>query len=238
MSHPRSFLLATSLVIVSTAAYAQPASDPTGHWEGGIAAPSGEIRIELDLGRKPGGAFFGTLGNPAKKLTGLPLAAVTVQGDSVRFEIKGSLGSEVFQGTLLPDGRTLAGEFSTQGGAAPFSLTRTGDARFEATPRSPAITRQLEGAWSGSVEADGKRITLLLKLTNHGDGTSTGVLVSAEGMEIAITRIAQDGASVRLDVSRVGGAYEGKLDSEAGELAGTWTQGPVSLPLTFKRRSD
>jgi len=34
-------------------------------------------------------------------------------------------------------------------------------------------------------------------------------------------------------VPGVGGSYEG--DVKDGQIVGTWTQGPGSLPLTFKR---
>ncbi len=223
-----------TLVSASWPLQAQSPVDPSGHWEGAIAAPSGEIRVEIDLGKKAG-ELFGTLGNPARKLKGLPLAAVSADGNSVRFEIRGSAGSESFQGTLSADGKTLTGEFSTHGGSAPVSLTRTGDARFEATLRSPAIAKELEGAWTGTLDADGRQMRLVLKMSNHADGTATGSLISAEGMEIPITRIAHEAASLRLDVSRVGGSYEGKLSPDRSEIAGSWSQAQLAFPLVFKR---
>jgi hypothetical protein len=237
MTMPRLIRWVSLLALVSPSLPLQGQSrvDPAGHWEGAIAAPSGEVRIEIDLGRRPAGELFGTLGNPARKLKGLPLAAVSADGDTVRFEIKGSSGSESFQGTLSPDGKTLTGEYSTQAGSAPASLARTGDARFEATPRSPAIAKQLEGTWTGMLVADGREMRLLLKMANHPDGTATGSLVSAEGMEIPITRITFEGASLRLDVSRVGGSYEGKLNAAGSELNGTWSQAQLVFPLAFER---
>ena len=56
-----------------------------------------------------------------------------------------------------------------------------------------------------------------------------------EGLEIPITTITQKASSVTLDVTTVGGSYAGALNAEGTELAGTWTQGSATLPLTFRR---
>jgi hypothetical protein len=37
------------------------------------------------------------------------------------------------------------------------------------------------------------------------------------------------------DVASVGASYVGVLNAAGTELAGTWTQGPAVLPLTFRR---
>jgi len=65
---------------------------------------------------------------------------------------------------------------------------------------------------------------------------ATGKLVSVDqnNVEIPVTKITEEGAHVKLTVSMVGGGFEGDLKGD--ELAGTWTQGPGSLPLVFKRR--
>jgi hypothetical protein len=46
--------------------------------------------------------------------------------------------------------------------------------------------------------------------------------------------MAQKAANLTVDVAAVGGSYVGVLNA-GNELVGTWTQGPVALPLTFKR---
>ena len=44
------------------------------------------------------------------------------------------------------------------------------------------------------------------------------------------------GAHVKFTVPAVGGTYEGDLKD--GQIVGNWTQGPGTLPLTFKRRQN
>jgi hypothetical protein len=45
----------------------------------------------------------------------------------------------------------------------------------------------------------------------------------------------QKAASVTIDVASVGASFVGVLNAAGTELAGTWTQGPLSLPLTLRR---
>jgi hypothetical protein len=93
----------------------------------------------------------------------------------------------------------------------------------------------LEGSWTGTLEANGKQLRIGLKMSNHPDGTATGAVISSEEVEIPITRITSDGASLKLDIKNVGGSYVGKLNEGGTELVGTWTQGPFVAPLTFRR---
>ena len=77
-------------------------------------------------------------------------------------------------------------------------------------------------------------LRLVLKLANGATG-ATGVLVSLDqnNAEIPVTAVQQQGARVKLFVTMIGGTFDGEL--KGGQLAGTWTQGPLSLPLVFKR---
>jgi hypothetical protein len=98
-----------------------------------------------------------------------------------------------------------------------------------------AVSKALLGTWEGTLNVKETTLRLVLTLANGPDG-ATGKLVSVDqnNVEIPVTKITEEGAHVKLTVSMVGGGFEGDLKGD--ELAGTWTQGPGSLPLVFKRR--
>jgi hypothetical protein len=48
--------------------------------------------------------------------------------------------------------------------------------------------------------------------------------------------MARTGDTVKLDVKAIGGVYEGTLNKDASAMAGTWTQGGGSLPLSEQRK--
>jgi hypothetical protein len=54
-------------------------------------------------------------------------------------------------------------------------------------------------------------------------------------IEIPVATITQDGSRLKLLVTMFSGTFDGEL--KGGELAGTWTQGQLSLPLVFKKGS-
>ena len=213
---------------------AQPAAAPSGHWEGAIQVPGQELKIEIDLAPR-GEKWDGAISIPAQGLKGLPLSAIIVQGDSVSFAMAAVPGNPQFKGTVSKDGKSLSGEYSQGGATIPFAVTRTGDAKFEPLPKSTAVTKDLEGSWEGSLDVGGQTLRLLVKLSNGPDGVATGTMVSVDqgGAELPISAIVQTGSHLKLIVQVVAGTYEGDLKD--GQLTGTWTQGPGTLPLIFKR---
>ena len=210
----------------------QAAPPPSGQWVGTLPAGPG-LEMELNLAQK-GTEWYGTISVPQQGTKGVPLGELTVKGPTVAFAFKGAPGDPRFSGALSADGKTISGTFSQGGGSLPLSLTWKGEAKFEVAPKSTPVTKDLEGQWEGALEVNGTTLRLRLVLTNSPAG-ATGVLVSLDqnNAEIPISTITQDNARVKLLVSTISGAFDGEL--KGGELAGTWTQGPLSRPLVFKR---
>lgn len=223
-----------ALTVSSALAFAQPAPAPSGHWEGAIQIPGQELKIEIDLA-KTGDKWDGTITIPAQGLKGFPLASIAVQADSVGFAMKGIPGDPTFKGTLSVDSKTLSGGFSQGGGTVPFALTRTGDAKIDPIPKSTPITKELEGSWEAALDVDGTILRLALKLANEPGGTAAGTLVSVDqgGAQVPVAAVIQTGARLELLLPAVAGRYQGDLVD--GQLTGTWTQGPRTWPLVFKR---
>jgi hypothetical protein len=234
----RTLLLAALVLPPSpSSVHAQSAADPTGHWEGVVHATGMDVAIEIDLARNNNGEFEGTFGQPAQNLKGLPLANFAVNDTAVSFQIKGGApGVRAFTSTLSADGKSMSGDFASQFGTFPFSLSRTGNARIAPPARSAAIGKQLEGTWNGTLDVDGRQLRLILTMSNHPDGTAAGTIVNVdEGLELPIAVITQQAAAVTLDITVAPSSYSGTLNPEGTELVGTFTQGPVSAPLTFRR---
>ena len=227
---------AAALLLASTAVGAQTTTDLPGHWEGTILAPGMEVSVEIDVTRNGKGEFAGTFGQPAQHITGLPLTSFAVDGRSVTFQVKGGApGQRAFKGEISADGKSMSGDFASQFGTLQFLVTRTGDARIDPPSRIAAISKALEGSWEGTLDVDGG-LQLVLTLTNQVDGTAIGAILNRnEGIEVPISGIAQNASTVSLEMKGVRGSFSGVLNAEGTEVVGTFTQGPTSLPLTFRR---
>jgi hypothetical protein len=230
----RSLALASVLLAPLSLARAGTA-DPSGHWEGAIQAPSREVPVSVDLARDDKGKLAGTFSNPGERITGYPLAAVAVDGSAVRLEIKtGGSGTQTFAGTLSADGRSLAGDFLISVYSVPFTLTRTGDAQIAPAPRSPAIDAALVGEWRATLEIEGKALPVSLTLANRGGGISVGAWAADDGSATPVA-IAQHERSVTLTSTVTSSAYSGTLSPDGAEITGTFTEGALKQPLTFRR---
>lgn len=232
----RLVVFTSCLLVSATTTYAQSPVDPSGHWEGVVQVPDRPISIELDLVKKPSGELAGTFAQPEQGVRALPLSTVTAQDRSVRFVVKGSEQPSTFAGVVAADGQTMKGEVTLGEYVVPFELTRVGDARVAAPPKSPRIASTLEGTWNGAING---AMRVIVKMANQADGTSAGTIVSPDGSatEIPIA-IAQMGKRVVLDVTAIGGRFEAELNVATGQLVGTWRQAASSLPLTLTRATQ
>ncbi len=116
-------ILSLVLVLTLAASALAQAAAIAGTWEGQIDTPPPlEVVVRLDL--TEGGAS-GTIDIPAQAAFGLPLEAIEVDGDAVRFVIAGLAGAPTFDGTL--DAGRLAGTFSQGGASFSFELERVDD---------------------------------------------------------------------------------------------------------------
>jgi hypothetical protein len=228
-----------SAVLLAAALVAAPVqaaqSGAGGHWTGAIETPGQPLQVEVDLAPGTPPAWVGAISIPAQNLKGFGLASVEVLDKAVTFAIPGAPGTPTFKGTLSADGTTIAGDFSQGGATLPFKLTRAGDAVMPPPPaKSTAITKDMEGTWSGTLQAGGNSLRLTLKLAADAD-TAKGSIVSVDqgGVEIAIATITQAGAHLDLQLPSISASYSGDLKD--GKLVGTWTQGQGSLPLEFAR---
>jgi hypothetical protein len=236
----RLVLAASLLLVPASPLLAQAAIDPSGHWTGAIHVPAyngaaaREIGINVDITKAAGGSLEATFGQPAQNIKGLPLGKVSVDGTSISFELKAN-GGGLFKGTLA-DAKSISGEFVTaEGGfAIPFNLSRTGEAQIASVPKSAPIDKELEGTWNGTVEVEGKKERLVLKLANREDGTAAGSILDLDGSNVEIpVGMTQKAGTVTIEVAAVSASFTGVL--KGNELTGTWNQGPVTLPVTFTR---
>lgn len=93
-----------------------------------------------------------------------------------------------------------------------------------------------DGSWQGTLEAGGAKLRVALAVTRSDTGSYTGTFDSLDqGASLPIDTITVDNDAVRFEMKSVAAAYEGVMNKERTEVAGTFTQSGQSFPLTFKR---
>jgi hypothetical protein len=191
------------------------------------------MSVDLALGRD--GKLIGTVSNPSEHITGYPLSAATVNGGDVRLEVKtGGSGAQTLAGKLGADGKSLSGDFLVGVYSVPFELERTGDARFVPEPKNAKIDAAFAGEWTTTLMLGGDSVPVVLKLANRSDGTSAGSWSAGDGSATSVV-IAQRDRSVTLTSNVTSAAYTGTLSADNSEIAGTFSEGSLKQPMTFRR---
>jgi hypothetical protein len=228
------FALALAVTPVPPAAAQSPA-DPTGHWEGTVTTPMGQIDFEVDVVRDASGTLVAAYGQKGTGVRGLPLTDVSLDGRTFTFVLFGGGASGgAFKGDILPDGKTISGEARAPLGSAPFMLYRTGDAVMPKAIKNVAVSAALEGRWTGSLDVGGTQIGLILTIANRPDGSASVLIAQAAQPNAQVdAALKESGKAVSLDVPATSGSWAGTFDGES--LTGTWTQAGGSLPLTFTK---
>ncbi len=114
-------MLTAALAFLLPGALAAQTFGTAGRWEGSIEVPGQPLVVMVDLEQADGG-WSGTIDIPAQGADGLPLSAVTVDGETVKFTISGVPGEPTFEGRL--SGGEITGEFTQGPARLPFRLGR------------------------------------------------------------------------------------------------------------------
>ncbi len=232
-------LIAT--LFFASSLFGNAAEIAAGRWEGSVQIPGRELTVIVDLAQDKAGVWVGSIIVPGLDIKGAPLADIAVKGSEAAFAIKNALrgphvGEAKFRGHLNDQG-ALVGDFLQGGNAASFTLKKTGPPQVELPPQSTAVAKELEGEWIGEYELLGYPRHVTLRLTNHPGGGATAefVVVGKKTNNLPVDLVTQQENFVRIESHDTGINYEGRFGSEAGDIKGTFEQGPLEIPLVLRR---
>ncbi len=230
-------LVAASLLLSASPLRAQPAPDPSGHWEGQIQIPDHLLTMSVDLAKSSTGAWIGSMSILHSTTVDVPLDSVIIADPAVQFAA--SLpGKTSFEGSLSADAQVLSGTVSNAEGAVPFQLTRKGEAGVKVPPPSSPLSKAFEGTWEGTLESAGQMRRVRVNLSPAADGTATATLISVDkgNLQIPVTTVTLHDRLLQLEARAISGTYRGTLGAD-GTIAGEWSEGDLRFPLTLKHVS-
>jgi hypothetical protein len=208
---------------------------PEGHWEANIKGDGPQpMRVTLDLAKNAKSQWIASMGLPSANRTGLVVKDVAVNGKSVKF-VALELMSARFDLTLGPDGN-MKGTISGPG-AQPVEFKRTGEAKVELIPASPAVSKELEGDWEGSLKMPNGEFRMVFHFKNQPDKTVMTTFDTPNATNLPLNDVKQTGQKVEFGMRIAHGTFQGTLNKEGTELAGQFTHEANSVPLTLRKKS-
>jgi hypothetical protein len=195
-----------------------------GRWEGSLTGDDDQpVRVTLDLDKNEQSEWTASMGIPEENVTGLVVQDVSVKDKTVKF-LAVELMMHTFDLTLGPEG-TLKGTVSgpTQ---QTVEFKRTGEAKVELIPDSPAVSEQLEGVWEGMIQTPGREIPMTFYLKNQPDNTVRATFITGGGSSVLpLNHVKQTGRKVEFGMKIAHARFEGTLNEEGTELVGKMIHG-------------
>jgi uncharacterized protein (TIGR03435 family) len=140
-------------------------------------------------------------------------------------------------GFLLVSAALIAGVFALLGAKlAPAQAAPAAAATPAPASGAPFNPKDIIGTWQGTLHA-GRDLRLVVKVTKDDKGAYQANFYSIDQPvpPLAVDSPTLDDSSVKFEVKRIGGKFEGKLSGDGKTIDGSWSQGPNPLPLQLAR---
>lgn len=189
-----------------------------GTWQGAIELPQAKLDITVDLAQKQDGTWTGAIDIPQQKAENLLLEPVMVNGNEVKFAIKGLPGDPTFEGKL--ENGEIAGTF-TQAPPLPFELNLNG----------PGVMG-VGGNWQGSINLPQGPLEVTVDLTEaNGAWTGTIDIPAQQAQDLALEPVTVNGNEVTFAIKGVPGNPTFKGTVSGTKMTGDFKQG---APTPFR----
>ncbi|HTS34273.1 MAG TPA: alpha/beta fold hydrolase [Candidatus Solibacter sp.] len=219
------------LAILAAASFAH-AQDISGDWQGTLRAGASELRLVLHITRAADGTLKSTLDSIDQGANGIRVTSTTFKDSKLNLDVTDVHGT--YEGKVSPDGKTIAGTW-IQGQALPLEFTRA----EKAAALKPAKPSDIDGAWMGSIDTGAIKLRVVFHITNTADGLTATLDSPDQGVQgIPTTSVTRTGASLKIEVPKVSGSYEGTIAADLSSIDGKWTQGGGVMPLVLKPLKD
>jgi hypothetical protein len=232
----RSFRGAAVAMVVASLVWAQ--ASPDGHWEGTFKVDNREVGLSLDLAKNAKAEWTASMGVPSENAIGLVVKDLAVSGKSVKF-MAVELQMSICDLTLGPDGKLAGTITGRRGGPLPIEFTRTGEAKVVLPSGSPAVSKELEGDWAGTLPVpNGGGFQMVVHFKNQADKTviATIDILNNGAMGMPVNDVRQTGQKVEFGLKIAQSSFQGTLNQEGTEVAGQWVHDAGSMPVTLRKK--
>jgi hypothetical protein len=245
------FLTKLSILAVTTLTltpFCSAQAKLAGNWSGAFDANGATYHVVWHVSEAPDGTLTSTIDNVTQSIFGIKAKTTTLKGSDVRIEVDDVIspnGQDIpikgsFDGTLNKEANEVSGTLiQVEPPQDPIQITFKHDAAQSAAAAAvPAATTQpaIAGDWAGTLIAGPAQLRLVLHITAAKDGSLSGTFDSVDqgAYGTPANSITLKDSKLNFTIEAAHGSYEGTVNKDASEIAGTWSQGQP-LELNFKR---
>ena len=229
-------LLSCTWAILLLAALACAQGSPDGHWETTLPMNNGGIAVSLDLAKNAKSEWVASMGLPSESMTGLVVMDIDINGQSVNFTAV-ELQMAKVKLMLSPDG-IMKGTISSPQGPVPVEFKRTGEANVELIPDSPAVSKEFEGDWEGSLQMPNRAFRIAFHFRNQPDNTVSATIDTPDtnAIGLPLNDVKQTGRKIEFGIKVAHASFQGTLNQEGTEIIGEFGHEENRMPLTLRKK--
>jgi pimeloyl-ACP methyl ester carboxylesterase len=223
--------LAPLAALLAQPGLAQSAPDIAGDWNGTLSTPQTDLRLVIHVARAADGALKATVENydqnPGNRVD---ITEIAVTGNHLSWKVA-PIGA-TFQGDWDAASQTWKGTFN-QGAALPMALVK-------GVPPPKPVVAGLDGAWVGTIEANGVRLRQVFTFRTTEAGTF-GLYSSPDQLAngVVMSDLKREGQAITLSTAHGAARFAGTLSADGQQLTGAWsTPGQPDRALTLTRASE
>jgi hypothetical protein len=194
-----------------------------GDWKGTLSAGEAELHLALHVKTDKDGALTATLDSIDQGAYGIPVSAISL--DDAKFNMTVDAVHGTYTGTVNKDATEIDGTWS-QGQPLELNFKRATAAEVAPAPApKPAPPSDIDGTWTGVLDAGTTKLRVIFKIVNTQDGL-TAKMQSPDQSPIWVpaTSVRRSGSSLTIEIKAYGVVYEGKLADGLASIDGTFTQ--------------
>ena len=222
------FAFAALALFTASAAYSQ---DLAGDWQGTLKAGPTELRLVFRLSKRESG-WQGALDSIDQNANGLRLDAIKWKAPKLSFAVPSVRG--LYDGKFNAAGTAIEGVWSQGAEPLPLNFTRVPPNANKPATSQPVTPSDIDGAWTGTLEAGGATLRLVFHITTTAGGlTATLDSLDQDAKGIPATCVTRTGATLKIEFKQLAGAFEGSIYKGPASITGTWTQMGTSNPLVL-----
>ena len=194
-----------------------------GNWYGKFGSGIG---IAFRFKENKAGNLVATMDSPHEGRNGIPVSAVTLDGDKLRIRVDG-VGA-AFSGTLAPD--AISGRFSAGGQGNDLSMARA-EYVPEAVRVPPDLAGKLVGKWEGKTA--NTYMILRFKLNDKGELIALQDIPNRQLFGLPVSEVTMKDGALSLKVRGIAAEFRGRVSDS--QISGDWTMPSLQFPLKLNR---
>jgi pimeloyl-ACP methyl ester carboxylesterase len=224
-------LLSLLLVLVAATTGVAQTQDISGDWQGTLSAPGAELHLLLHIEKGDGG-LKATLDSVDQGAYAIPITTISVQDSNLTFDVASVHGS--YQGKVNDNASTITGTWS-QGQTLPLEWKRVPAKLAAEQPSKPVQPSDIDGTWMGTLDTGAFQLHIVFHIVTTADGLHADLESPDQSPgKLAASSVTRQASSLKIEVQRIGGVFEGKIAPDSKSIDGTWSQNGGSFPLLLK----